>query len=231
MKDEGKESSVDYGEGFLYDEIKNERSKNVDSKVFGQFIAETRKEKNMTQAELAGIIGVTDKAVSRWERGIGFPDINTLEPLANALDLTVLELMRSEKTDMESKDKNLLNSGVTEIMTNAVEMARENQRQDKASLWIAGTVTLVTAVLIKLSGHANMGGSLFAGAMAALAVVGMYFFVKNKDDKESRKIYGFFMLAGIGFSIVLANVMGVDSFVLVWCVYGIFSFLVEILSR
>lgn len=36
----------------------------------------------MTQADLAEIIGVTDKAVSRWERGIGFPDINTLEPLA-----------------------------------------------------------------------------------------------------------------------------------------------------
>jgi transcriptional regulator with XRE-family HTH domain len=66
----------------------------VDSKAFGQFIARTRKEKNMTQADLASIIGVTDKAVSRWERGIGFPDINTLEPLSSALDISVLELMR-----------------------------------------------------------------------------------------------------------------------------------------
>ena len=43
----------------------------MDSKVFGKFIASTRKEKNMTQADLAQIIGVTDKAISRWERGIG----------------------------------------------------------------------------------------------------------------------------------------------------------------
>ena len=57
----------------------------MDAAVFGRFLAETRRARNMTQAELAGRVGVTDKAVSRWERGVGFPDINTLEPLAAAL--------------------------------------------------------------------------------------------------------------------------------------------------
>lgn len=52
----------------------------------------------MTQADLAKKLQVTDKAVSRWERGIGFPDINTLESLADALDISVLELMKSEKS-------------------------------------------------------------------------------------------------------------------------------------
>ena len=56
-----------------------------------------RKEKKMTQAELAEKIHVTDKAISRWERGLGFPDIQTLEPLAQVLGISVLELMRSEK--------------------------------------------------------------------------------------------------------------------------------------
>jgi transcriptional regulator with XRE-family HTH domain len=69
----------------------------MDAQKFGAFIASIRKEKNMTQAELAQKIRVTDKAVSRWERGLGFPDINTLEPLAEALGISVLELMRSEK--------------------------------------------------------------------------------------------------------------------------------------
>ena len=50
----------------------------------------------MTQAELAEKINVTDKAVSRWERGLCFPDINTLEPLADAFVIEVVELMRSE---------------------------------------------------------------------------------------------------------------------------------------
>ncbi len=69
----------------------------MDSKKFGSFIAEIRREQGLTQAELAGRINVTDKAVSRWERGIGFPDINTFEPLAKALGLSVIELIKSEK--------------------------------------------------------------------------------------------------------------------------------------
>ncbi len=90
----------------VYDVIKQrslfgfeERKKEVnymDAKVFGKFIMERRKQLGMTQAELAEKINVTDKAVSRWERGLGFPDINTLEPLADAFGIEVVELMRSE---------------------------------------------------------------------------------------------------------------------------------------
>lgn len=71
----------------------------MDACKFGSFIAENRKAKSMTQADLAKKLQVTDKAVSRWERGLGFPDINTLEPLAEALDLSILELMKSEKAE------------------------------------------------------------------------------------------------------------------------------------
>ena len=57
----------------------------MDAKEFGAFLAQVRRERNMTQAELAQQLHITDKAVSRWERGIGLPDINTLEPLADVL--------------------------------------------------------------------------------------------------------------------------------------------------
>ena len=56
----------------------------MDAKSFGVFRTAAQKQ-GFTQAELAEQLHVTDKAVSRWERGIGLPDINTLEPLANAL--------------------------------------------------------------------------------------------------------------------------------------------------
>lgn len=68
----------------------------MDNKKFGAYLAELRRGKNWTQRELAERIHVTDKAVSKWERGLGFPDIHTLEPLADALGVSMLELMHSE---------------------------------------------------------------------------------------------------------------------------------------
>lgn len=69
----------------------------MDAKKFGMFLSERRKELGLTQAQLAERIHVTDKAVSRWERGVGLPDINLLEPLAEALEVSVLELIRAER--------------------------------------------------------------------------------------------------------------------------------------
>ena len=65
----------------------------MDAKTFGAFLARVRREQGLTQAELAEQLHVTDKAVSRWERGVGLPDINTLEPLADALGLSLADLM------------------------------------------------------------------------------------------------------------------------------------------
>ena len=61
--------------------------------------------KNMTQKDLATKIQVTDKAVSKWERGLGFPDINTIEYLADALNVSIIELMKSERGIIEEKEQ------------------------------------------------------------------------------------------------------------------------------
>ena len=63
----------------------------MDNQKLGIFITELRKEKGLTQAQLAQKLNVTDKAVSKWERGVGFPDIKLLEPLADVLDISLLE--------------------------------------------------------------------------------------------------------------------------------------------
>ena len=66
-------------------------------KTLGTIIAQLRKEKGMTQLELAEKMGVTDKAVSKWERDLSCPDINSLPTLAEILGVSVDELMQIKK--------------------------------------------------------------------------------------------------------------------------------------
>ncbi len=69
----------------------------MEAAKLGAFIAQLRKDANMTQAELAQQLNVTVQAVSKWERGKGLPDINTLEPLADALGVSIIELMKTQR--------------------------------------------------------------------------------------------------------------------------------------
>ena len=63
----------------------------------GKFIAECRKNKNLTQAELAEKLNITDRAISKWETGKGMPDSSIMLELCNELDITVNELFISKK--------------------------------------------------------------------------------------------------------------------------------------
>ena len=83
------------------------------NKTLGMMIASLRKEKNMTQLELANLMNVTDKAVSKWERDLSCPDINSLAKLAESLGVSVEELMQcknNENNKLHSKAKNILDT-------------------------------------------------------------------------------------------------------------------------
>ena len=69
----------------------------MDNRITGAFIRERRREKQMTQKQLADRLHVTDRAVSKWERGLSAPDLSLLEPLAEALDVTILELLTGKR--------------------------------------------------------------------------------------------------------------------------------------
>lgn len=71
----------------------------MDAIQIGQFIATVRKEKGMTQADLAESLNVTTQAVSRWERGKGLPQINIIAPLANVLEVTTAEILSAQRID------------------------------------------------------------------------------------------------------------------------------------
>ena len=80
----------------------------VDAYVTGAAIRLLREAKGITQSGLASEIGVTDRAVSKWETGKGFPDISLLEPLACALDTSVIELMNGKQITNRNRSSNML---------------------------------------------------------------------------------------------------------------------------
>ena len=65
----------------------------MNKEIFSAFLAQARKDAGLTQKELADQLHVTDKAVSKWERGLCYPDLTLMEDLAAALGLTLPELM------------------------------------------------------------------------------------------------------------------------------------------
>ena len=97
----------------------------------GKFIAERRKKKIMTQEQLAEKLFITDRAVSKWERGLSLPDADKMLELCNILDINVNELLNGEKIDMkdyEKKNEELL-----------LELAKQDEMKNKrliTDMWV-----------------------------------------------------------------------------------------------
>ena len=121
----------------------------MDAKKLGAFIAELRKEKNMTQAELAKKIQVTDKAVSKWERGLGLPDINNIEPLADALGVSILEIMQCRRNPVEE----IKTEDATEIVSSVFDIAKQEKKIDFKKTLIGFIFGMLGGILIFLGTH------------------------------------------------------------------------------
>lgn len=77
----------------------------MNQEKIGLFIAKCRREKNMTQEDLAEILGVSNKSISRWENGKTMMDISLFEPLCNELDISIIELLNGERINDKKRDK------------------------------------------------------------------------------------------------------------------------------
>lgn len=77
----------------------------MNQEKIGLFIAKCRREKNMTQEDLAEKLGVSNKSISRWENGKTMMDITLFEPLCNELDISIIELLNGERINDKKKDK------------------------------------------------------------------------------------------------------------------------------
>lgn len=108
--------------------VAEEGKRGIDVERFGSFVAELRREKGMTQRQLAEKLFLSNKAVSKWENGLGMPDIGVLEPLAQALGVSVTELLRGERISEEDKKEEWTQAQMGQMVQESRRLAEENKR-------------------------------------------------------------------------------------------------------
>ena len=127
----------------------------MDQIKIGKFIAERRKLKNLTQAQLAEKLNITDRAVSKWENGRSLPDSSIMLELCEMLEITVNDLLSGEVVVMEKYNKELEN--------NLLEIVKEKERADRRLLRIEtvmGFVSVALMLALKLSTSVSSSFSL-----------------------------------------------------------------------
>ena len=82
----------------------------MDQIATGKYITKKRKEQNLTQEQLAERLGVSNKTISKWETGKGFPDVSMIEPLSAALSASAIELLNGESVVNKNVSANVLRS-------------------------------------------------------------------------------------------------------------------------
>lgn len=130
----------------------------MDQIKFSKFLKKSRLEKGLTQEELANKLNVTTQAVSKWENGKGYPDVTTLGNLAKALDLSIDELMRSEKLDNKKVE-------IKEVIKE-VEVIKERKPNYKLIGIIIGVILViaigVSAYIIDYNKKTNVSRMIIA---------------------------------------------------------------------
>ena len=180
----------------------------MDNIKFGRFIRESRQAKGMTQKQLAELIHVSDKAVSKWENGAGFPDIKILEPLAECLGVSLLELMQGERMEEPEIDRKEAEQVVADTISRSRQEDEWKRRMWKVRLLlgacVCGVLYLICVGVGYLAGHKDgqfpgllpgaAGGAwyespvlfyIWAGILVILCGAGaVYLLWKNESIRE-----------------------------------------------
>ena len=136
----------------------------MDQIKIGKFIQGCRKEKNLTQLQLAERLGITDKAISKWERGIAMPDSSIMLELCDILGISVNELLSGEKIDMENnnqKNEQLL-----------IEMAKELEKKNK-TIWSSMWAIMIISMSVMIAGIFITAFLIPEGIWQLIAILGI----------------------------------------------------------
>ena len=134
----------------------------------GKFILKKRKEKNLTQEQLAEKLGVSNKTISKWETGKCMPDYSVIKNLCEELEITIAELMDGEETE----EKSVRTYDEEQIM----DLLRRTQELEKQKKLIYGVLLIVMGIAIQALSHSISGSNVkdfLSGLMLGLSIAEM----------------------------------------------------------
>ncbi|WP_026652138.1 helix-turn-helix domain-containing protein [Butyrivibrio proteoclasticus] len=198
----------------------------------GKFIASCRKEKGLTQAQLAEKLNITDRAVSKWETGKCMPDSSIMLELCSILGVTVNELLSGERINMNNYEE--------KVSENLIELKKQNENSFSISklLAIAFSASIGIAVLVCAISNFAISGSftwsliVLASCLFGWAVTIPMILLGKKGIKTSLIMltalilpYLFILrvLIGVKELFLIGAVMAAISLAFIWVVYAVFT--------
>ncbi|MBO7515078.1 MAG: helix-turn-helix transcriptional regulator [Lachnospiraceae bacterium] len=184
----------------------------MDQSKIGRFIAEKRKEQGMTQAQLAEQLGITDRAVSKWETGKSLPDASIMLELCGLLKITVNDLLSGEVVSMNNYNE------VSEHIL--IEMVRQKEESDRRLLTMEVVIVIVSIVFFYSMLFIGLFADLPVWARALLITVGtVQFFICMAIGLRIEQVAGYYECGKCGHryipkygSVFLAKHMGRTRF-------------------
>lgn len=149
---------------------------NMNQEKIGKFIAEMRKEKKLTQEELASQLNITKNAVSKWERGISLMDMSLLRHLSTALGVEVIDILSGEIVDKNNKDEQF-EKMILDIFNNI----NLNKKKIKRQYYLFEIIILILTISILTLSHSEIINILVIILMVVANTFNLSFYVLSKD--------------------------------------------------
>lgn len=141
--------------------------------LIGKFIALRRKEKNLTQEQLAERLGVSNKTISKWENGKCMPDYSVVKVLCEELEITIAELMDGKIS--ENKDSSFKEEQILDLMKRTQELEKQKDLQYGIMLIIMGVALQALSYAFDGSNFKDFLSGLLLGLSVAEMLVGLFF--------------------------------------------------------
>ena len=149
----------------------------MNQKQIGNFIAQKRKEKTLTQMQLAELLGVSNKTVSKWENGNCMPDYSIIKPLCKELGISVSELMDGEEKD--NTPENAEDMRIMFLLRRVHNLEKQNKTIYGFLVIILGITLLVFSRLLDGTNTTDFFSGVFLGISIVLMLAGVYVIGKN----------------------------------------------------